>query len=312
MGKLINKILGKSSSSDIATAITKAQAELAQAEAAVAAAEEQYEANLLTADKKALRALLDAKTEANIDVDQARARIQRLTRDHEAALEAEAESDRQAAYDRAKELTATARKKLGDYEKAAMAIRDVLRAIAEADVAVEAANENLPAGAARLDKAEAARSSPNLYKETVKEEVVELWAGVGDQSRPVEHQHRVRVERVGKRVRSRWSEDDFDEGGYEKGYYTTDGGGSIEVVKRRFIKRTFLPDDTGHFAAPLHQKVELPPAIVGGPVFFEPGSYHAPGLLAKLDQPLPPRRIRAERKPEIEYVLAPKEAANAA
>jgi hypothetical protein len=309
MSKLLNKLLGKSSSADIAAAITKAQAELAQAEAAVAAAEEQYEANLLTADKKALRALLDAKTEANIDLDQARARAHRLERDHEAALEAEAESNRQAAYDRAKELTATARKKLGDYEKAALQIRDVLRSIAEADVAVDAANENLPAGAARLDKAEAVRSSPNLYKETVKEEIVELWAAIGQQSVPVEHQHRVRVERVGKRIRSRWSEDDFDEGGWEKGYYTTDGGGTIEAVKRRFVKRTFLPDDTGHYATSLASAVSLPPAIVGGPVFFEPGSYHAPGLLAKLDQPLPPRRIRAERKPEIEYVLAPKEAA---
>jgi hypothetical protein len=301
--------MGKSSSADIAAAITKAQAELEAAEAAIAAAEAQYEANLLTADKKTLRALLDAKTEANIDVDQARARIQRLTRDHEAALESEAESERRVAYDRAKELTATARKKLGEYEKAAMQIRDVLRAIAEADVAVDAANGNLPTGAARLEKAEDVRSAPNLYKEITKEEIVELWAGIGDQSRPVEHQHRVRVEHVGKRVRGRWSEDDFDEGGYEKGYYTTDGGGTIEVVKRRFIKRTFLPDDTGHYAASLASAVSLPPAIVGGPVFFEPGSYHAPGLLAKLDQPLPPRRIRAERKPEIEYVLAPKEAA---
>ncbi|MFB9795055.1 hypothetical protein [Shinella granuli] len=312
MGKLINKILGKSSSADLAAAITKAQAELAAAEAAVADAEAQYDANLLTADKKSLRAFLDAKTEAGIDVDQARARIHRLERDHEAAIEAEAESERQVAYDRAKELTAIARKKLGDYERAAMQIRGVLRAIAEADVAVEAANENLPAGAARLGKAEDVRSSPNLYKEVTKEEIVELWAYIGDQRTPVEHQHRVRVEHVGKRIRSRWSEDDFDEGGWEKGYYTTDGGGTIEVVKRRFVKRTFLPDDTGHFAAPLHQKVELPPAIVGGPVFFEPGSYHAPGLLAKLDQPLPPRRIRAERKPEVEYVLAPKETADAA
>ena len=312
MGKILNKLMGKSSSSDIAGAITKAQAELAQAEAAVAAAEAQYEANLLVADKKALRALLDAKTEANIDVDQARARIHRLERDHEAALEAEAESDRQAAYDRAKELTATARKKLGDYEKAAMAIRDVLRAIAEADVAVEAANENLPAGAARLDKAEDVRSAPNLYKEVTKEELVELWAYIGQQSVPVEHQHRVRVERVGKRIRSRWDEGDFDEDGYEKGYYTTDSGAVIEAVKRRFVKRTFLPDETGHFAAPLSHKVDLPPAIVGGPVFFEPGSYHAPGLLAKLDQPLPPRRVRPERKPEVEYVLAPKEVSDAA
>ncbi|PWE52412.1 hypothetical protein DEM27_31185 [Metarhizobium album] len=309
MGKLINKILGKQSSSDIAAAITKAQAELEAAEAAVAAAEEQYDAHLLTADKKSLRGFLDAKTEAGIDVDQARARIQRLERDHEAAVESEAESERQAAYDRAKELAATARKKLGDYEKAAMAIRDVLRAIAEADVAVEAANADLPDGAARIEKPEECRSSPNLYKKVLKEEVVELWAGIGDQSRPVEHQHRVRVEHVGKRVRSRWSEEDFDEGGWEKGYYATDGGGTIEVVKRRFIKRTYLPDDTGQYAVSLASAVSLPPAIVGGPVFFEPGSYHAPGLLAKLDQPLPPCRIRAERKPEIEYVLAPKEVA---
>lgn len=308
MGKILNKLLGKSSSTDIASAITKARVDLESAESAVSAAETEYDAGLTELEKPALRRLLDAKVEAKIEIDQVRAKIAKLEKQHEAALEAEAADRRQLAYDQAKELAEAARKKLGDYEKAALQIRAVLRTIAEADIAVDAANADLPAGAPRLEKPEDCRSTPNLYKKVLKEETVDLWAAIGQQSVPVEHQNRVRVERVGKRVRSRWSEDDFDEGGYEQGYYATDGGGSIEVVKRRFVKRTFLPDDTGHFAVPLSQKVDLPPAVVGGPAFFEPGNFTATRLLLELDKPLPPRQVRSERKPEVEFSLAPKEA----
>ncbi|MNL75717.1 hypothetical protein D3C87_2015750 [compost metagenome] len=84
------------------------------------------------------------------------------------------------------------------------------------------------------------------------------------------------------------------------------------MVKRRFVKRTYLPDETGHYATPLSSVISLPSAIVGGPVFFEAGNYTATSLLAKLDAPLPPPRVRSERKPEIEFVLAPKGAINEA
>ena len=309
MSKILNRLLGKSSSTDVASAIEKAKAELQAAEGAVIAADEKYQGSLLSEDAAALRRLADAKADAAITVDICAARIAKLESQHAEALEAEAADRRQVAYDQAKALADAARKKLATYEKAAMQIRDVLRTIAEADIAVDAANADLPDGAARIEKPEDCRSTPNLYKKVLKEETVDLWSAIGQQSVPVEHQHRVRVERVGKRIRSRYDDDGFDEGGYEKGYYATDGGGSIEVVKRRFIKRTFLPDDTGHFAAPLSQKVELPSAIVGGPTFFEAGNFTATRLLSELEKPLPPRQLRAERKPEIEFSLAPREAA---
>lgn len=306
MGKILNKLMGKSSSSDIAAAITKAQAELAQAEAAVAAAEAQYEANLLTADKKSLRAFLDAKTEANIDVDQARARIQRLERDHETALESEAESERQVAYDRAKELTATARKKLGDYEKAALQIRDVLRAIAEADMAVELANESLPAGAPRLDKAEDVRSARQLYREDVKQEFVELWAGIGDQRTPIpDHLQR----QVNPDARPRAGVASNGEVAFT-GRVRTDGGGVLEVVKRRFIRTKYLPDRSGWHAPSLAASVELPPLDAGSSPFWSAVSYPPHSVLAALDKPLLPRPAAGERTPEYSYTLAPKEAAN--
>ncbi|MCW5712250.1 hypothetical protein [Shinella sp.] len=148
MSKILSKLLGKSSSTDIVSALEKAKAELAQAEAAVVAAETAYDAGLLELDKAALRKLLDNATEAKIDVDQVRARIAKLERQHADALEAEAADQRQRRYDEAKAASEAAEKRLRrEYPKAAMAIRDLLAEVAAASIAVQAANEDPPEGA---------------------------------------------------------------------------------------------------------------------------------------------------------------------
>ncbi len=308
MGKLINKLLGKQSSSDLAAAITKAQAELEAAEAAVVAAKTAYDDGLLTSDKKTLRVLLDDATEAGIEVDQVKAKIAKLEREHEKAIEAEAENVRQQQYDKAKELVEAARKKLPSYEKAALQIRDVLRSIAEADMAVELANESLPSGASRLDKAEDVRSTRQLYREDVKQEFVELWAGIGDQRTPI-HDHL--QHQVNPDARPRAGVASNGEVAFT-GRVRADGGGVLEVVKRRFIRTKYLPDRSGWHAPSLAASVELPPLDAGSSPFWSAVSYPPHSVLAALDKPLLPRPAAGERTPEYSYSLAPKEIANAA
>lgn len=82
MSKILNKLLGKSSSANLADAIVKAKAELETAEFAVTAAETAYDAGLLTLEKAALRKLLDAKVEAQIEIDQVKAKLAKLERQH--------------------------------------------------------------------------------------------------------------------------------------------------------------------------------------------------------------------------------------
>ncbi|WP_432347896.1 hypothetical protein WMC41_09810 [Shinella yambaruensis] len=306
MSKLAKLFGGRQSSTDIASAITRAHAELEAAEAAVVAAETAYDDGLLTLDKAALRKLLDTKVEAGIEIDQIRARLAKLEREHEKALEAEAESERQAAYDRAKELVEAARKKLPSYEKSALQIRDVLRSIAEADMAVELANESLPAGAARLEKAEDIRSTRQLYREDLKHETVELWAGIGDQRTPIpDHMQR----QVNPDARPRAGVASNGEVAFT-GRVRTDGGGVLEVVKRRFIRTKYLPDRSGWHAPSLAASVELPPLDAGSSPFWSAVSYPPNSILAALDKPLLRRPDEGERTPEYLYSLAPKETLN--
>ncbi|MDX3976148.1 hypothetical protein [Shinella sp.] len=306
MGKILDKLLGKSSSADIAAAITKAQAELEAAEAAVVAAKTAYDDGLLTSDKKTLRVLLDDATEAGIEIDQVRAKIAKLERQHAEAIEVEAENVRQLQYEKAKDLVDAARKKLPSYEKAAMQIRDVLRAIAEADMAVELANESLPDGAARLDKAEDIRSTRQLYREDIKQEFVELWAGIGDQSTPIpDHlQHQVNPDarpRAGVATNGDIA---------LTGRVRTDGGGVLEVVRRRFIRTKYLPDRAGWHSPSLSSTVELPSLAAGSSPLWSAVSHPPHAVLAALDKPLLPRPAMGERTPEYSYSLAPKETAN--
>ncbi|HEV7246779.1 MAG TPA: hypothetical protein VGN93_07285 [Shinella sp.] len=308
MSKLLNKLMGKSSSTDIASAITKARAELAQAEAAVATAEEQYDANLLTADKKSLRAFLDAKTEAGIDVDQARARIHRLERDHAAALEAEATDLRQRRYDEAKAASEAAEKRLRrEYSKAALQIRDLLAEVAAASIAVQAANEDRPEGAPPLLDPDYSRSQHQLYREVISEDIVEMWTEI-DGTRPIrdELQRTVRAHEKNRRGMMR-DRSDSDERPLLYGTAQTEHG-PLEVVRKRFRRTKILPDQAGWLTGPLACEIMLPPIDAGASPFWKP-AHDQRDASNQAAAELKPAPKRPERSPEYEYSLAPKETA---
>lgn len=311
MGKILNKLMGKSSSTDIAAAITKAQAELAQAEAAVATAEEQYEANLLTADKKSLRGFLDAKTEAGIDVDQARARIHRLTRDHEAAIEAEAADQRQRKYDEAKIASEAAEKRLRrEYPKLATGIRELLAEVAAASLAIDEANADRPEGAPAILGPEYSRSQHQLYREILSEDVVWMWCEI-DSSRPVRDELQRHVHAHEKNRRGMMTDrSDSAEKPLLYGTVQTEHG-ALEVVRKRFRRAKVLPDQSGYLTGPLAHELVLPPLDAGASPFWTP-AYDQRDAANKAAAELKPAPKRPERSPEFEYSLAPKETADAA
>lgn len=309
MSKLLNKLLGKQSSGDIAAAITKAQAELAQAEAAVTAAEEQYDANLLTADKKALRALLDAKTEANIDVDQARARAHRLERDHEAAVEAEAADQRQRRYDDAKAASDAAEKRLRrEYPKLATGIRELLAEVAAAPLAIDEANADRPEGAPPLLDPDYSRSQHQLYREVLGEDVVEMWTEI-DGARPIrdELQRHVRAHEKNRRGMMR-DRSDSTENPLRYGVVQTEHG-HLEVVLKRFRRTKILPDQAGYLTGPLACEVVLPALDASGTPFWRP-TYDQQDAANQAAAELKPAPKRPERVAEYSYSLAPRETAD--
>lgn len=290
--------LGRQSSGDLAVALTKAQTELAQAEAAVVAAKTAYDDGLLTSDKKTLRVLLDDATEAGIEVDQVKARIAKLEREHEKALEAEAADQRQRKYDEAKAASEAASKKLTtEYPRLAKDLRALLKTIAESDLLVDSANEDLPAGAERLARAERFRSQPNRYREERGQAVVDAWVPIGDRSSPLpdEMQRRVRPEERARRD------------GTQYGKVQTQSGGWLEVERRRFTRVEFLPHEDGRYIAPLAAELNLPALHAGASPYWVAAAHSPYHIVAELEKPLLPQPARAERTPEIEWRSAPKE-----
>lgn len=298
MGKILSKLLGKTSSADIANGITKAQAELEAAEAAVVAAENSYDEGLLTLEKPALRKLLDAKVEAQIEIDQIKAKLAKLERQHADAIQAEAAARRLAAYNDAKAAAEAARKKLTtEYPKLAKDLRTLLKTIAESDVLVDTANQDLPVGAERLEKAEDIRSTPTRYREERGQAVVDVWVPCGDRSSPLPDDMQRRV-RPDERVRR---------DGTQGGKVQTETGSWLEVERRRFTRVEFLPHEDGRYIAPLAAELNLPPLHVGATPYHQAADHPPYRIVAELAKQLLPPPVRAERTPQVEWRNAPKE-----
>ncbi|GAA4178808.1 hypothetical protein [Shinella granuli] len=301
--------LGRQSSGDLAVALEKAKAELEAAEAAVVAADEKYQGSLLSEDAAALRRLADAKTDAVITVDICRAKIAKLERQHADALEAEAADQRQRRYDEAKAASEAAEKRLRkEYPRAALAIRELLAEVAAASIAVREANADLPDGAPALAGPEHSRSQANLYQEVLTEDVVDLWATI-DSASPIDSalQRHVRTREKGCRGQMR-DRSDTDENPMTYGVVQTEHG-TLEVVLKRFRRRKFLPDQGGRHIGSLASEIVLPPLDADATPFWSP-AHDQRDAASQAAAELKPAPKRAERSPEYEYSLAPKETAN--
>lgn len=309
LGKLINKLLGKQSSADLAVALEKARADLTAAESAVETARTAYDAALLSETPAALRKLHDGITDASIEADRATAVIAKLEKQHAEALESEAADQRQRRYDDAKAASESAEKRLRrEYPRAAIQIRELLAEVAAASLAVQAANEDRPQGAPALVGPEHSRSQHHQYQEVISEDTIELWSTI-DSATPVrdELQRTVVAHAKGRRGMMR-DRSESDENPLLYGTAQTEHG-PLEVVRKRFRRTKFLPDRGGYSAGPLSHELVLPPLDAGATPYWTP-AYDAHDAARQAVAELKPAPKRAERVPEFSYSLAPRETAD--
>lgn len=231
-----------------------AVAEVAAAEAAVTAAEEAYRAGLLEANPADLRALDENRRAAAIRVDQARAFVAALETRLAEAQDREAERGKTERYAAARAQADAAAETLRQaYPELALALVDVLRGVAEAEIAVKTVNADLPRGAAPLLPVESrVRDLPGRPEEIVAETEVTRFCRKGTQM--PERLDQSAVHRVN--------------GGHPFIQHTT--AGAEYVAERAFIEQSYLPKDPGKSADGLAARLNLPGLRAGDAPFWKP------------------------------------------
>lgn len=239
----------------LASGLDQARAAFAEAEGTYATADAAYRDGLL-GDEKALAKLAAGRTAAEMHRDRAAALVQRLTRRSAEAAAAEAEEDRRAAYQQALAARdAAAARLVAEYPGLVAHLLDLVRELAEAGIAVEAANRDLPAGADPLIDAERiARTIPGLAREVVTDIELDLWSPeAGGDPIPEDEQHRVIAQ------------------GGDKGYSSTKTGtGQSFFRKRRFRRVAFRREVAPAYMSALASGLALPPLREGDPLAWSP------------------------------------------
>lgn len=129
--------------------------ELRAAEVALGEAERAYQVGLLEAPDAALRDLVSIRDAAILRRDRAGAVVSALEEQHGIAVDREAEAVRVTRYEAARAQAAAASTLLTEvYLRIASEGANLLRVLAEAEIAVQAANADLPLDAVRLGPVE--------------------------------------------------------------------------------------------------------------------------------------------------------------
>jgi len=194
-------------STDLARALEAAVAERDRAAQAYSAHEQTRPDAVLTGEA-GRQAFRDKLAQLAADADDASALAAVLERRLAEALAAEKQALRRAVYDTAKAKRDAAAKRLADeYPKAVAGLRDLLRLIAEADDAVEAANSALPESVPALAPVEATvRDIPGEADEILGEKVVRLWCVAGTFT-PVPEAMQSEISDLGDGHGTRWFTD---------------------------------------------------------------------------------------------------------
>jgi hypothetical protein len=287
MIKMLRELFGAVQRDDLGTpdltkSLTDAEREVAAAAAALEAAEAGYKAGLLSADDARLRQLDDARTEARLRGDRAKALRTAIAEKLATAREREAEASRRAAYEAAEAQAAEARQLLQElYPEAARDIVKIIVAVASAEAAVRAANADLPDGAPPLAAVEGTvRNVGTVGRRLVSERTVTRWCREGERHPGSLDQDQVQV----------------NTDGYG---YLRPAHNQIEyVVARKFRERVYEQDET-FIAYHLAQTVSLPGLGANDVPFWKPlPSNPKPGEVlnaaARLTQQA---AVRAARQP---------------
>ncbi|MER9840150.1 hypothetical protein NKJ59_02670 [Mesorhizobium australicum] len=177
--------------------------------------------------------LVERKIEvANREVERAYAAKAELERRINQARNSEAEQTKVARYEAAKsQADAVAKALTKEYPEIARKFVTLIKTLAEAQTAIEQANQSLPDGVPPLlDPEFAVRGKPGEPERTLKSEEVALWCyanASGIQALPQDQQLELNARFQGS-----------DRGTVSSG---SGGGYNSLVVRRRLVKRTYLP-----------------------------------------------------------------------
>lgn len=164
ISKLIAALRGANETTpadEAARLLDRARAELAEAERQLAVARGAYRLSLTADDDSAALKARAEVTKREVAVDRAAAAIELAEQAHAAAVEREAEGARVRRYAEAEAKTHAAIKALREYEGHAKAIRGILVTVAQANLAVQEVNADLPENASPIVPPEMqARSLP--------------------------------------------------------------------------------------------------------------------------------------------------------
>lgn len=284
---------GKSSVAEITAAL--AEIDVDALEAASEALEAERRRVLLDGSDKDLEAIEAKITAADREVERAVAAKAELERRLEQATAAQSEGERIARYKAAKAKSKQAADRVvKEYAAHAKGLADLIRALAEATVAVQAANADLPAGAEPLADPEfSARGLPGLPRKVIAETEVVVWYHVSRDMIVPEIQ---------------WPKlDKIDRDSGRTGILHLASGNDVwpgRYEKRKFIRREFVDPEPMVRPEPL-STIKLPGLIAGDPSFWSDWrTSDARSIVAKFEmlaQQKPARR-EDQRQVKIEFV----------
>ncbi|CDX39196.1 hypothetical protein MPLA_290070 [Mesorhizobium sp. ORS 3359] len=262
---------------------------------------------LLDGTDKDLEAIEAKIASANRDIERAYAAKTELTKRLEAAKAAATESELRARYDAAKAKADAAGQKLQrEYPELAKRLVSLIRTLAEADVAVEEANRQLPADAPPLLPAEiVVRRRPGTNEKIISEKEVSLWCHANSWDLFAENRQ-AEADAREKEHAANWN------GLPPDGIIHVNGGHRVQ--KRRFLRRTYIPSSGAIPHSPL-ASIELPGLVGGDPPFWDQhrvGIYSSRSILARLQElatlkPAPPAEAG---QPVVELIPIAEDARN--
>jgi len=279
MMKALKTLIGAAQRNDatadeLAVSVRDAGTELQAARAALAQAQEAYQGGLLNADDQYLRRLSDARTEAQIRLDRAEAIAATLAERNAAAIEREAQAVKLQQYEAAKRRASEMRDVLLEmYPAAAQAVVDIIRALAETEIEVAAANKDLPAGMSAIPGVEVSlRAIQGSLPHVVSETEEERWCFPGDDDPEAVGQEYVEVSEDGR------------------GLLRHSRGGVEYLIRRKFIRR----EHSAFMAAEMPDRfaiaINLPGIGAKDPAYFSPlrreGVIDPEAVLKHLDRPV--------------------------
>lgn len=259
-------------------ALQTANEDLGQAEQALAEARRTYDNSKINPDASVSMRAREQVIAAEVQVDRAQALVELAEQRLGEARQAEAEDARRKCFAEAERLNSDASAALAEYPALAERLLVLLEISARADLAVAAANQNLPAGRAPLVPAEQlVRGQPEVPEEILRQEVRADWQHAGGSVVEEEHVSLIKTR-------------DGEHGSFQ----LSRGGVSREytVTKRRHRVEKLLPQISAVVPTPLAFGLVLPGVREG-----EPNIWPRPSAENLLDSVKESREIASSPPP---------------